>query len=75
MSEEDLTQKFGPMSAASCHKAFQAVLTVSVVRNLLSHLQGSVKGLSQTSFNCLCGRYEARGADNIGPAAKRWSRT
>jgi hypothetical protein len=43
------------MSAASRHNAFQAVLTVSVVRNLLSHLQGSDKGLSQTSFNCLCG--------------------
>ncbi len=44
MSEEDLTQKYGPMFAASRHNAFQAVLTVRVVRNLLSHLQGSIKG-------------------------------
>ena len=55
MSEEDLTQKYGPMFAASRHSAFQAVLTVRAVRNLLSHLQGSVKGLSQASFDCLCG--------------------
>ena len=55
MSEEDLTQKYGPMFAASRHNAFQAVLTVRVVRNLLSHLQGSIKGLSQASFDCLCG--------------------
>ena len=55
MSEEDLTHKYGPMFAASRHNAFQAVLTVRVVRNLLSHLQGSIKGLSQASFDCLCG--------------------
>jgi len=55
MSEEDLTQKYGPMFAASRHNAFQAVRTVRAVRNLLSHLQGSVKGLSQASFDCLCG--------------------
>jgi hypothetical protein len=51
----DLTQKFGPMFAASRHNVFQTVLTVRVVRNLLSHLQGRVKGLSQASFDCLCG--------------------
>ena len=43
------------MFAASHRNAWNAVLTVRVVRNLLSHLPGSVKGLSQASFDCLCG--------------------
>jgi len=55
MSEEDLTQKYGPMFAASHYNAWNAVLTVRAVRNLLSHLPGSVKGLSQASFESLCG--------------------
>jgi hypothetical protein len=55
MSEEDLTQKYGPMFAASHYNAWNAVLTVRAVRNLLSHLPGSVKGLSQASFECFCG--------------------
>ncbi len=41
------------MFAVSHHNVFQTVLTVRVVRNLLSHLQGNVKGLSQASFDCL----------------------
>ena len=55
VSEEDLVQKYGPTFTASRDNAFQAVLAVRIVRNLLSHMQGSVKGLSQPSFECLWG--------------------
>ena len=55
VSEEDLVQKYGPTFTASRDNAFQAVLAVRIVRNLLSHMQGSVKGLSQPSLECLSG--------------------
>ena len=31
------------------------MLALRIVRNLLSHMQGSVKGLSQPSLECLSG--------------------
>jgi len=55
VSEEDLVQKYGPTFTASRDNAFQAVLALRIVRNLLSHMQGSVKGLSQPSLECLSG--------------------
>ena len=53
MSEKDLVSKYGPTFTESRDNAFQAVKTIRIVRNLLCHLQGSVKGLSQASFDCL----------------------
>ena len=46
-------KKYGPTFTASRDNAFQAVLAIRHVRNLLSHMQGSVKGLSQPLFECL----------------------
>ena len=54
-TEEDLVQRYGPTFTTSRDNAFQAVKTIRIVRNLLCHMQGSVKGLSQPSFECLWG--------------------
>ena len=54
-TEEDLVQRYGPTFTTSRDNAFQAVKTIRIVCNLLCHMQGSVKGLSQPSFECLWG--------------------
>ena len=52
---EDLMKTYGPTFVKSRDNAFQAVKTIRIINNLLCHLQGSVKGLSQASFDCLWG--------------------
>ena len=53
VTHDDLQQKFGPAFLGAQVHPVHALQTIRFLRNILAHLGGTTKGLSQGAFTCL----------------------